>query len=330
MFMTLEESKSKTVIGGLCRRIFWSLTINIPTSQPGMERENKRRSSHWRSDPPELASIALPRHCSTNGHQKRGKCWLSHLFQKSLVTSTPLSGTTKAPCVSTRHRSENVTEFQAILQADHLTTVPCFSPPENSSCWSRIGRRWCCCGTRPGSPGSEPTSQRKPVWSTAFCLLDQRFLSENQKSSNCGGNWCPNEEPFGASSSLSGNPLGLAHLHRRSAGFGELHIAGDSDIHKKGPEMNKENLPFTRTQVISPSVPWMDQAISLPVSPHGPSQKDRDLRQSARRCNVRRRVPLVPHQAMIWLLCLSHGKVKWVSNFHYSRCVYIVYTISML
>ena len=215
-----------------------------------MERENKRRSSHWRSDPPELASIALPRHCSTNGHQKRGKCLLSHLFQKSLVTSTPLSGTTKAPCVSTRHRSENVTEFQAILQADHLTTVPCFSPPENSSCWSRIGRRWCCCGTRPGSPGSEPTSQRKPVWSTAFCLLDQRFLSENQKSSNCGGNWCPNEEPFGASSSLSGNPLGLAHLHRRSAGFGELHIAGDSDIHKKGPEMNKENLPFTRTQVI--------------------------------------------------------------------------------
>ena len=148
MFMTLEESKSKTVIGGLCRRIFWSLTINIPTSQPGMERENKRRSSHWRSDPPELASIALPRHCSTNGHQKRGKCWLSHLFQKSLVTSTPLSGTTKAPCVSTRHRSENVTEFQAILQADHLTTVPCFSPPENSSCWSRIGRRWCCCGTK--------------------------------------------------------------------------------------------------------------------------------------------------------------------------------------
>ena len=127
MFMTLEESKSKTVIGGLCRRIFWSLTINIPTSQPGMERENKRRSSHWRSDPPELASIALPRHCSTNGDQIRGKCLLSHLFQKSLVTSTPLSGTTKAPCVSTRHRSENVTEFQAILQAlDHLTTVPCF------------------------------------------------------------------------------------------------------------------------------------------------------------------------------------------------------------
>lgn len=142
-----------------------------------MERENNRRSSHWRSDPPELASIALPRHCSTNGHQKRGKCLLSHLFQKSLVTSTPLSGTTKAPCVSTRHRSENVTEFQAILQAlDHLTTVPCFSStrkqlllvkdrPQVMLLWNQTRKSW--------------------LWAN----------EENQKSSTYGGNWCPNEEP---------------------------------------------------------------------------------------------------------------------------------------
>jgi len=56
------------------------------------------------------------------------------------------------------------------------------------------------------------------------CWINDFF---HQKSSNCGGNWCPNEEPFGASSSLSGNPLGLAHLRRRSAGFGELHIVGE-------------------------------------------------------------------------------------------------------
>ena len=160
--MTLEESKSKTVIGGLCRRIFWSLTIN---------------NQGWNGRTSEDPAIALPRHCCTNGHQKRGKCLLSHLFQKSLVTSTLLSGTTKAPCVSTRHRSENVTEFQAILQAlDHLTTVPCFSStrkqplmvkdrPQVMLLWNQTRKSWLW--------ANEPTVG----------------------SSTYGGNWCPNEEP---------------------------------------------------------------------------------------------------------------------------------------